>query len=57
MTGRIARALQAAQLVRFAPAEVADAFCQTRLGNLDGAFGALPAGVDAEAIVSRAAAQ
>ena len=56
VTGRIARALQAAQLVKFAPAEVADAFCQTRLGSLDGAFGSLPAGVDAEAIVARAAA-
>jgi putative acyl-CoA dehydrogenase len=56
VTGRIARALQAAQLVKYAPAEVADAFCQTRLGSLDGAFGSLPAGIDAEAIVARAAA-
>jgi putative acyl-CoA dehydrogenase len=56
VTGRIARALQAVQLVRFAPAEVADAFCQTRLGDVSGTFGVLPAGVDAEAIVARATA-
>lgn len=56
VTGRIAHALQATQLVKFAPAAVADAFCATRLGNLGGAFGALPAGVDAEAIVARASA-
>jgi putative acyl-CoA dehydrogenase len=56
VTGRIARALQATQLVRFAPAAVADAFCQTRLGDVGGAFGALPPGVDAETIVARASA-
>jgi putative acyl-CoA dehydrogenase len=56
VTGRIARALQAVQLVKFAPAEVADAFCQTRLGDVSGAFGVLPTGVDAEAIVTRATA-
>jgi len=56
VTGRIARALQAVQLVRFAPTEVSDAFCQTRLGDLGGAFGALPSGVDAAAIVARASA-
>ena len=56
VTGRIAHALQATQLVKFAPAAVADAFCATRLANLGGAFGALPAGVDAEAIVARASA-
>jgi putative acyl-CoA dehydrogenase len=56
VTGRIAHALQATQLVKFAPAAVADAFCATRLGNLGGAFGALPPGVDANAIVARASA-
>ena len=56
VTGRIARAIQAAQLVQFAPPAVADAFCQSRLGDLGGVFGALPAGVDAEAIVNRASA-
>lgn len=56
VTGRIARAVQAAQLVRFAPPEVADAFCATRLGGRDGggAFGALPPEADAAAIVARA---
>jgi putative acyl-CoA dehydrogenase len=56
VTGRIARAIQAAQLVQFAPPAIADAFCQSRLGDLGGVFGALPAGVDAEAIVNRASA-
>ena len=56
VTGRIALALQAAQLVRFAPAEVSEAFCQTRLGDMSGAFGVLPNGVDADAIVARATA-
>jgi putative acyl-CoA dehydrogenase len=56
VTGSIARALQAAQLLRFAPAEVSDAFCQTRLGDMGGAFGILPVGVDVDAIVERAAA-
>jgi putative acyl-CoA dehydrogenase len=51
---RLALALQASLLVRHAPAVVADAFCAARLG--DGrslGFGALPAGVDFEAIVER----
>ena len=55
-TGRIARALQAAQLVRFAPPAIADAFCATRLGDGGGAFGVLPAGLDVDAIVARATA-
>jgi putative acyl-CoA dehydrogenase len=33
---------------------VADAFCAARLGGGGRAFGTLPAGVDAEAIVERA---
>lgn len=57
VTGRIARALQAVQLLKFAPEYVADAFCQTRLGYDSGVFGALPAGVDAAAIVARAGAR
>jgi putative acyl-CoA dehydrogenase len=58
VTGRIARALQAAQLVRHAPEEVAEAFCATRLDESGGgAFGALPAGIDVEAIVTRATAR
>ena len=48
-------ALQAALLVRYAPPEVADAFCASRLERgAGGAFGLLPRGVDAAAIVARA---
>ena len=55
VTGRIARCLQASLLVRHAPPAIADAFCATRLDDSRaGAFGALPPGLDVEAIVSRA---
>jgi putative acyl-CoA dehydrogenase len=48
--------LQGALLVRYAPAALADAFCAARLGeDRGGAFGLLPSGVDARAIVARAA--
>ncbi|HEX6800563.1 MAG TPA: isovaleryl-CoA dehydrogenase [Ktedonobacterales bacterium] len=51
---RMALALQAALLVRHAPHTVADAFCASRLGGDWGyAYGTLPAGVDAAAIVAR----
>ncbi len=50
-------ALQGSLLVRHAPAAVADAFCAGRLGGEGGrAYGTLPAGVDARAIVDRALA-
>jgi putative acyl-CoA dehydrogenase len=46
---------QAALLVRHAPAPVADAFCASRLADEPSrAFGTLPAGVDAAAVVERA---
>jgi putative acyl-CoA dehydrogenase len=46
---------QGSLLVRSAPAVVADAFCAARLGGDGGrAFGTLPPGVDARAIVERA---
>jgi putative acyl-CoA dehydrogenase len=49
-------ALQAALLIKHAPAAVADAFCASRLNGEGGsAFGLLPRGVDAKAIVERAA--
>jgi putative acyl-CoA dehydrogenase len=49
-------ALQAVLLVRHAPADIADAFCASRLGAGAGAvFGLLPQGVDARAIAERAA--
>ncbi|HWF74379.1 MAG TPA: acyl-CoA dehydrogenase family protein [Solirubrobacteraceae bacterium] len=51
----LALALQGSLLVRHAPAAVADAFCAARLGGEGGrAYGTLPAGVDAAAIVERA---
>jgi putative acyl-CoA dehydrogenase len=55
----LALALQAALLVRFAPAAVADAFCASRLGDAAArgrAYGTLPAGVDAPAVIDRALA-
>jgi putative acyl-CoA dehydrogenase len=55
LTERLALGLQAALLVRHAPPQVADAFCASRLGGDWGhAFGTLPHGVDAKAIVERA---
>jgi len=52
---RLVLAVQAALLVRFAPAAVADAFCASRLdGDRGGAFGTVPAGCDHAAIVARA---
>ena len=51
----MALALQASLLVRSAPGFVADAFCASRLAP-EGSFnyGALPRGVDVQAIVERA---
>ncbi len=50
----LAVALQASLLLRHAPSAVADAFCAGRLGGGGRAFGTLPPGVDADAIVERA---
>ena len=48
-------ALQGSLLVRHAPPPVADAFCASRLAREGGhAWGTLPAGTDAKAIVDRA---
>ncbi len=55
MVGRMALALQAALLIRHAPAYVGDAFCQSRLapaGHHN--YGTLPIGVDAPALIARA---
>jgi len=51
---QMAIALQAALLVQHAPAAVSDAFCAARLSdNRSLNYGALPAGIDAAAIVAR----
>ncbi|HWE59668.1 MAG TPA: acyl-CoA dehydrogenase family protein [Solirubrobacteraceae bacterium] len=51
----LALALQGSLLVRHAPSAVADAFCASRLGGRSGrAYGTLPTGVDARAIIARA---
>jgi putative acyl-CoA dehydrogenase len=55
LTERFATVLQGALLVRYAPPAVADAFCASRLGGEWGAaFGTLPTGLDAAAVVRRA---
>ncbi len=51
---QLALALQASLLLRHAPAETADAFCASRLGDGGWAFGTMPDSVAAEAIVTRA---
>ena len=51
---RMAVALQASLVLRYSPPAVADAFCASRLdGDRGRAFGTLPTGVDAAAIVER----
>ncbi len=51
----LALGLQGSLLVRHAPTAVADAFCASRLGGQGGrAFGTLPRGTDASAILERA---
>jgi putative acyl-CoA dehydrogenase len=52
---QMALCLQGSLLVRYAPVEVADAFCASRLGNeYAGTMGTLPAGLDLRSIVTRA---
>ncbi|MFC9680566.1 acyl-CoA dehydrogenase family protein [Streptomyces sp. NPDC056948] len=52
---RLALVLQGSLLVRFAPPQVADAFCAARLGGDGGAaFGTLPHTLDLAAVVERA---
>lgn len=52
---RMALVLQGSLLVRWAPSEVADAFCASRLGGDWGAaFGTLPHSLDLRAVVERA---
>jgi putative acyl-CoA dehydrogenase len=55
IAGLLALCLQGSLLLRYAPAEVADAFCATRLGGDWGAvLGTLPTGTAVGAIVERA---
>jgi putative acyl-CoA dehydrogenase len=54
LTRDLVLALQAALLIRHAPANVADAFCAARLGGESNAFGLLPRGLELRAIVERA---
>ncbi|MET9773632.1 acyl-CoA dehydrogenase family protein [Streptomyces sp. NPDC006367] len=52
---RLALVLQGSLLVRYAPPEVADAFCASRLGGDGGAaFGTLPPTLDLGSVVERA---
>ncbi|MEF9907352.1 acyl-CoA dehydrogenase family protein [Streptomyces sp. P9-A2] len=52
---RLALVLQGSLLVRYAPPQVADAFCAARLGGDGGAaFGTLPHALDLAAVVERA---
>ncbi|MFJ8184627.1 acyl-CoA dehydrogenase family protein [Streptomyces sp. NPDC096105] len=55
LTERLALVLQGSLLVRYAPPEVADAFCAGRLGGDAGAaFGTLPPTLDLASVVERA---
>ncbi|MFJ7118763.1 acyl-CoA dehydrogenase family protein [Streptomyces albogriseolus] len=55
LTERLALVLQGSLLVRYAPPEVADAFCAGRLGGDAGAaFGTLPPTLDLTSVVERA---
>jgi putative acyl-CoA dehydrogenase len=55
LTERLALVLQGSLLVRFAPPEVADAFCASRLGGDGGStFGTLPHTLDLASVVQRA---
>ncbi len=58
LTDRLALGLQASVVVRHSPSPVADAFCRARLASRGAHhYGALPRGLDAAAIVKRAAAR
>ncbi|MFE7857117.1 acyl-CoA dehydrogenase family protein [Streptomyces sp. NPDC057403] len=55
LTERLALVLQGSLLVRFAPPEVADAFCASRLsGDAGTAFGTLPHTLNLKSVVNRA---
>lgn len=55
LTERLALGLQGSLMVRFAPANSADAFCASRLGREGGhSYGTLAAGTDMRALIARA---
>ena len=54
LAGRMTLLLQGSMLIRFAPPAVADLFCATRFGQMEGTFGALPGGSDLSAVLARA---
>jgi putative acyl-CoA dehydrogenase len=61
LAGQIALTMQAALLVRHAPAAVADAFCASRIapepaGGAGGPFGSLPDGLHLDPVLDRARA-
>ncbi len=52
---RLAKAMQAAQLIKSGNTMVSDAFCDSRLGPVRGLnFGTLPSGIDSKAVIERA---
>ncbi len=52
---RLAKAMQAAQLIKAGNSMVSEAFCASRLGNDGGStFGSLPSGIDCVSIIDRA---
>ncbi|MET9972252.1 DNA alkylation response protein, partial [Streptomyces sp. NPDC006356] len=58
LTERLALVLQGSLLVRFAPPEVADTFCASRLGTDGGsAFGTLPSTLNLRSLVDRSRPQ
>lgn len=52
---RLAKAMQAAQLIKANNHSISDAFCYSRLGDIRGlSFGNLPRGIDCRSIIERA---
>jgi putative acyl-CoA dehydrogenase len=54
LTERMGTLLEASVVLRFSPSAVSDAFVASRIGQRAALYGALPAGLDLEAIVARA---
>jgi putative acyl-CoA dehydrogenase len=57
ISGLLAVLLEAAQLIRFAPAEVAEAFCASRLDGPAAVLGALGDGIDPGPLLARSLVQ